>query len=194
MQPSSIIPEPAIGQHQQPEKTSQTVFSGDVQPVRAQPVGQTNDPIPVVKMLSTRGVEYGMMTMVLWLVATSLAWIGLNYIHGGKGFDSVVVPVSVLIVSVPFFGFLFLRLKKAELSNPALKHEPSKRRWSQMTQFLAFFACLVNLIFFVYTIMQHFGSSKSESIGKAVLDLAVILIIAGGILAYYWADEHRLGK
>jgi hypothetical protein len=153
--------------------------------------GQQN-PIPVVKVYSTRGVEYGMMTIVLWVLASTLAWLLINLINGSKTFDYLVVPTSALVVCVPVFGLLFLRLKKAELATPSLKYEPSKRRWSQLTQFVAFIVVLVNLIVFVYEILVRFGTDKkSESLMKSSLTTLVILVIAGGILAYYWFEEHR---
>lgn len=151
----------------------------------------SDQPVPVVRVLSTRGVEYGMMTIALWVAASTLAWIILNLVNGSGGFDSVVVPTASLVVCLPIFGLLFLRLKKAELANPALKLDASKRRWSQTTQFLAYLAVLINLIYFVYTLLQHLSDSKGPSIGKSLINLTVILVIAGGVLLYYWRDEHR---
>lgn len=150
-----------------------------------------DQPVPVVRVLSTRGVEYGMMTIALWVAATTLAWIILNMLNGSSGFDSVVVPTAGLIVCLPVFGLLFLRLKKAELTSPELRLDPSKRRWSQTTQFLTYLALLINFIYFVYAILQHFSDDKAPAIGKSLINLVVILVIAGGILFYYWRDEHR---
>ena len=151
-------------------------------------------PVPVVKVLSTRGVEYGMMTLALWVAASTMAWVILNLVNGSGGFDNVVVPTSALVICVPVFGLLFLRLKKAEMADPNLRLDPSKRRWSQTTQFLAYIAVLINLIYFVYALLQKVGGNHAPSIVKSVINLLVILVIAGGILAYYWFDEHRPRK
>jgi hypothetical protein len=35
------------------------------------------------------------------------------------------------------------------------------------------------------------GGQLGTSLGKIVLDILVLLIIFGGILAYYWHDEHK---
>jgi len=156
--------------------------------LKASPAG---DSVPVVRVLSARGIEYGMMTICLWLAVVTLGWVALNLINGSRGFNYLVVPTSVLIVTVPVFGLLFLRLKKAELANPALKKDPSKRRWSQTTQFVAFIACLANLIFFIYTALEHLSGNNTPSLVKAAINLVVVLVIAGGILTYYWADEHK---
>lgn len=152
---------------------------------------QSDQPVPVVRVLSTRGVEYGMMTIALWVSAATLAWIMLNLLNGSKGFDPIVVPTAALVVCLPVFAGFFLRLKRAELVDRSLRLEPSKRRWSQTTQFLAFLALLINFIYFVYTILQHFSSDKGPSVKKSLINLIVILVIAGGTLAYYWRDEHR---
>src|SRR3989338_7106899 len=94
------------------------------------------EPVPVVRVLSVRGVEYTMMTIALWFSATGLAWALLNLLNGSYNFSFLVVPVSILISSLPLFALFFIRLKRAELANPALRFEPSKRRLSQMTQVL----------------------------------------------------------
>ncbi|HET7528854.1 MAG TPA: hypothetical protein VFJ84_01335, partial [Candidatus Saccharimonadales bacterium] len=86
-----------------------------------EPAEQASDePMPVVRVLSVRGVEYGMMTIALWVAASTAAWVVLNLLNGSGGFDTVVVPVSSLVICVPVFGLLFLRLKKAELAEPRL--------------------------------------------------------------------------
>lgn len=154
----------------------------------------SDEPMPVVRVLSVRGVEYGMMTIALWVAASTAAWIVLNMLNGSGGFDAVVVPVSSLVICLPVFGLLFLRLKKAELAQPSLRMDPSKRRWSQTTQFLAFIGLLINFIYFVYVLLQHASGGHGPSVGKSVLSLAVVTVIAGGVLAYYWHDEHRLRK
>lgn len=164
------------------------------EPPAKPPASALKDPVPVVKVYSVRGVEYGMMSITLWALATTLVWLLLNMINGSKTFDYLVVPTSVLVVCLPVFAWLFIRLKKAELANPSLKVEASKRRWSQLTQFLAFIVVLVNLIVLVYILLARFGTDKkfSESLVKELLSSAVVLIVAGGILAYYWFEEHRL--
>lgn len=151
----------------------------------------SDEPVPVVRVLSIRGVEYAMMTIALWFSAASLAWVLLNLLSGSSNFDFLVVPISVLISSLPFFTLLFIRLKKAEIANPALRFEPSKRRLSQLTQVLAFIVCLINISVFAYNVMQKINGSGTTSIGKAIINLLVVLAIAGGILVYYWFDEHR---
>ncbi|HET7320149.1 MAG TPA: hypothetical protein VFI84_01015 [Candidatus Saccharimonadales bacterium] len=148
-------------------------------------------PMAVVQVLSTRGVEYTMMMLCLWLAAASLIWVLLALINGGAHFNILSFPISLMLVCVPVFGWFFLRLKKAELNDPQLKLDPSKRRLTQFTQVIAFAACLFNLIAFVYLIFSKMSGSAGPSLGKTFLNLIIILLVAGGVLVYYWNDEHR---
>lgn len=194
--PSMPAAPPVVSSWSAPEPVS----GGTVPPVMSQPPslsmsgstpGDGTTPMPVVQVLSTRGVEYTMMMLTLWLAAGSLLWVMLALFNGGNHFDVMAFPVSLLVVCVPIFAWFFLRLKKAELANPQLKLDPSKRRLTQFTQVIAFAACLFNLIAFVYLLFTKLAGHTTPSLGKDFLNLLVILLVAGGILAYYWNDEHR---
>jgi hypothetical protein len=152
----------------------------------------SDKPVAVVQALSVRGVEYTMMTLCLWFAAASFIWLLLSLLNGGGSYTTLTFPVSVLIVSVPVFGFLFLRLRRDELANPELRLDPSKRRLSQFTQIFAFAACFFNVIGLIYEIMQKLGGHFSGSLGKIFIDVLIVFVVAGGVLAYYWIDEHRL--
>lgn len=152
---------------------------------------QSDEPLAVVKVLSVRGLEYWMMTLALWVGAFSLTGVLLAVINGGSNFEVLAFPVSALVVSFALFAFFFLRLKKAELMNPSLRFDPSKRRMSQVTQILAYLAGFVSLIGIVYSIIAKLGGGYDGSVGKLLLDFVVILVVAGGILYYYWVDEHK---
>lgn len=151
-------------------------------------------PVAVVQALSVHGVEYAFMTFFLWFVAGTLIGLLLSLFNGGTDFATLSLPLALLLVCVPGFVFFFLRLKKAEVANPALRFDPSKRRLSQFTQVIAFAACVFNVVGLVYTVLQSFGGQSSGSLGKTALNTLVVLVIAGGVLAYYWIDEHRLVK
>jgi hypothetical protein len=180
-QPAPVAPEPFV--HHEPAAPSLSASSA------------TSDlPVPVVQVLSVRGVEYTMMTLMLWFAAGSLIGILLSLFNGGTDFAILSFPLALLLVCVPGFAFLFLRLKKAELANPALRMDASKRRLSQFTQVIAFAVCLFNVIALVYTILSAIGGESVGSLGKTFLNVAVMLVVAGGVLAYYWIDEHRAVK
>ncbi len=149
-------------------------------------------PVPVVKVLSVRGVEYAMMSILLWFGAGSLITVLVTLVMGGTDFDNLAFPVSMLLVCLPAFAWLFLRLRKAELDDPALRLEPSKRRFSQITQILSFLTCFFTIVTVIYTLVSKVGGNDVGNIGKVLGVSAVILAIAGGILTYYWFDEHKL--
>jgi len=138
-------------------------------------------------------MEYAMMSLSLWITAAAAVWVLLNLANGSRSFDFLVVPTSALIITVPIMAFFFIRLKKAEFRDPVLRADPSRRRWTQLTQFLAFLVTIVNLIVLVYEILVRYGTNKtaSHSIGKTIMDAVIVLAVAGGILVYYWLDEHR---
>jgi hypothetical protein len=166
-------------------------------------------PRAVVQALSTRGLEYIIMFIALAVSAISLGSIlhsSVNTLFGS--FDSAlgsggVVPVaaSALLVSFPILAYLFLRLKRAELVNPSLRRDPSRKRAIQLTLVVTFMVGLGNVIYFVYSLMSGsqpdsydtnaFGSSAANSIAGNFVHLLITLAIAGGIFYYYWRDEHQ---
>lgn len=183
-----LPPEPAQPAYHQPPGAQQP-------PTHAASLTQagtgSDEPVPVVKVLSVRGVEYLMMSIALWVGAFTFVGLILSLINGGTGFDVLAFPISALVVSVGIFAFFFLRLKKLELQNPRLRFDPSKRRLSQITQVLAYLAVFVSLIGVLYSIIAKVGGSLNTSLWKIVLDFLIVLAVAGGILYYYWRDEHR---
>lgn len=154
----------------------------------------SEDSVAVVKVMNVRGLEYLMMSIALWFGAAGLIWGILSIVNGGASFSVLAMPASLALVGVPIFALLFLRLKKAELKDPSLRLSTSKRRSSHITQVLAFLVCLFNLITFVYIVFSNIGGESSISIGKAVANLFIVLAVAGGILAYYWFNEHHIQK
>lgn len=153
--------------------------------------GQSVNPMPVVKVLSPRGVEYVFLSIALYFAAGGLISTLITFINGPVDFTSLSSSVSVLIVSLPIFSWLFLRLKKAELLDANLALDASKRRSTQLIQIIAFLTCFLTLIGFIAMIFSKLGGDYTSSILKLSLDVLVILLVAGGILFYYWRDEHK---
>jgi len=169
--------------------------SGGEQAHSGHSFGANDRPMAVVKVLSVRGIEYAMMSFALWIGAASLIWLFDSLIMGSATFMALSYPISALIIALPVFALFFLRLRKAELADSSLRFEPSKRRFSQITQFVAFLTCFFNVITFVYTLVNKFGGEVSTGeLGKTAGTTAVTLVIAGGILLYYWFDEHKFAK
>jgi hypothetical protein len=149
------------------------------------------NPQPVVQVLSPRGVEYVFLTISLFTAAIGLTSGLLAGLNGQLNFATLSFPSALLIVGLPIFGWLFLRLKKAELIDPSAALDASKRRSTQSIQIITFVVTLFSLIGLVAAIFAKMGGQLGTSLGKIVLDILVLLIIFGGILAYYWHDEHK---
>src|SRR5665213_2775952 len=145
-------------------------------------------PQPVVKVLSPRGVEYVFMTIALLTGALSLVVALILLINGNVNFGDVALPTAALLISLPVFTWLFLSLKWAEIRDPKLALDPSKRRSTQFIKIIAFSTCFFTLIDFVYAIFAKAGGNYGGSFGRLFLDVIVILAVAGGILAYYLVD------
>lgn len=96
----------------------------------------------------------------------------------------------MLLVTVPVFAFLFLRLKKLEMRMPHLRLDASKRRTTQFIQIVSFVATISGLIGFVYAAFAEMAGQSGASVGKAFMDMLCVVIVAGGILAYYWREDH----
>lgn len=189
----NIIPPPQSSQPESSDRFSRVEEATKENPVLQESSVSSDQTVsmPVVKVLSVRGLEYLMMSISLWFGAGGLLWGVLTAINGGTSFAILALPASLALVGVLVFAGFFIRLKKAELKDPSLRLDASKRRSSQITQIVTFLVLFFNLITFVYLVFANLGGKSSVSIGKAVINLLVVTAIAGGILAYYWVNEHR---
>lgn len=173
---------------------------------------QSNQPLSVVSTVSTRGFEYAIMFFALLASAFSLGLIILTYIenyfagpivndpYANYTYDSTsqgvyTFGVTVLLVTLPIFMVLFLRLKKAELLNPDLKKDASRRRMSHLAQFVAFLFGIGYVVYFIYALLNGVGSEgESTNLAKAFWQTLVTVAIAGSIFVYLWRDEHAANK
>jgi hypothetical protein len=186
-------PAPAFSLHSQtPPPMSAAPQPAFTEPIAQLPAASDLVSQPVVRVLSPRGIEYVFLTIALFTAAIGLGSALISLVNGQTGFDILAFPVASLLVSVPVFGLLFLRLKKSEANNPSLRYEASKRRSTQFSQIAGFVTCFFTLIGFVTSLFAKAAGEYHGSVGKLFLDVLIVLIIAGGILAYYWRDEHRV--
>lgn len=146
--------------------------------------------VPVVKVWSVRGVEYAIMSFMLWAIAVSISWIFVAAINGRASFTVLSSPLALLIVSLPIFGFFFIRLKKAELINTTLRFESSKRRFSQISQILSFLVVFGSLLTAVSSLISRAGGSEI-GLSKTVGSPLVIALVWSALFYYYWQDEHK---
>lgn len=160
-------------------------------------------PIAVVQNLSVRGFEYAIMFLTLWSVAISIIVLALSAVSDffnkaegsytyGQGNTANAFFITVLIVSFPIFAFMFLRLKKAEFEDPALKQDQSRRKLVQITQLLGFITAMGFTIYFIYSLISpNDVSSGSPSALERLLDTLVAIAVAGGIFMYYWREDRN---
>jgi hypothetical protein len=158
-------------------------------------------PVPVVLNYSSRGVEYFLMLIALAISATALGALlhslaGEMLNDGGTNIfmDGIMsFAGSALVVSLPIFIFFFLRLKKAELANPRLRFDASRRRAVQIALFVSFVIGIFSLISYVFTFMNSGGDSygTDSSIGLTIADMIITIGIVGGIFGYFWMDSQQ---
>lgn len=161
-----------------------------------------SQPISVVQNLSVRGFEYMVMFITLLASAFSIGALAHSYVddifskasdtyYYGQANDANTFVVTVLIVCFPIFVYLFLRLKKAELANPALRRDPSRRKLSQLTQLVAFLFGIGYVIYFIYSLLSPDTYGDNPGVGQQLLHTLVTLTIAGSIFIYLWREDHR---
>ena len=166
--------------------------------------GSPQQPIAVVSQRTTRGLEYVIMFLALGVTATSLGEVLHSLVDDSFGntssYDGLVsYATSALIVSLPIFVILFLRLKRAELADPSIRRDSSRRHAVQLTLIVAFLWGLFRLVTYIYSLLNGGSTSFLDASGTSLpvanlLHMLITVVIAGGIFSYYWADEHRKGQ
>ncbi|HEY2003512.1 MAG TPA: DUF5671 domain-containing protein [Candidatus Saccharimonadia bacterium] len=167
--------------------------------------GSTQQPIAVVSQRTTRGLEYVIMFLALGVTAISLGEVLHSIVDESFGntssFEGLVsYATSALIVALPIFAILFLRLKKAEQGDANLRRDSSRRHAVQLTLIVAFLWGLFRLVTYIYSLLNGGLSNSIGGGGGTVSPVAnflhalITVAIAGGIFAYYWTDEHHKGQ
>jgi len=166
-------------------------------------------PEPVISTYSTRGLEYLIMLISLGIAASSLGSLlhsSVNQVLGSTDqlFGTTIVSLAsaALVVTLPIFIFLFLRLKKAELAQPNFKSDPSRKRAIQIMIILTYLVGIGNIISYLFTIFNAGKADANSYLGTSgpaigiagnLLHLLITIVVAGSIFAYFWYDEHRRG-
>jgi hypothetical protein len=189
--PPAPFPEAMPTHHVPPHDFAQIPPLPPPAPTPPPPMPASVIPQPVVRVLSPRGVEYVFMAIALVTGAIGLISALLAIVNGNHSFAVLYFPLALLLIAVPVFSGLFLRLKQAELLDPSARLDASKRRTTQFLQISSFVICFFTLIGFLATIFAKVSGTYTGSIVKVILDVLVLLVVAGGILFYYWNDEHK---
>ena len=179
-----------------PEKPAESAVVSAAEPnppILPATAGNGQESLAVVKTLSKRGLEYLLATILLWSLALSLTAVLIFLIYGKNYFSVMSIAASISLVSLPFFIYLTLRLKKAEIADPTLRTESSRRRLAQFSQILSFSICFINSITFLDHLFQLIGGGTDEQITQATLSYLSVMLVSGGIFAYYWLSS-RLSK
>jgi hypothetical protein len=181
--------------------TAKTSDSHNLPPASDTLRGKTTQPIAVVSNLSVRGFEYSIMFITLWAAAVSLgallhdrvdqAFPKQNDMYYNDTSGTVGLALTVLLVSFPIFATMFIRLKKAERRDAELQHDPSRRKLTQLTQLVAFLFGMGYIIYFIYRLIVPSTWGDNPSVAENFLHMLVTVVIAGGIFAFYWFDDHR---
>jgi hypothetical protein len=202
--PAPVVKAPDLGRPERFDSVAVGMAPGQDGPGSAGVV-----PGAVVATYSTRGLEYFIMLISLGIAASSVASLlhsSLDQLYGSTnqlyGTTLVSLSSAALVVTLPIFAFLFLRLKKAELENPMFKSDPSRKRAIQIMLVLTFLVGICNVISYLFAIFNGGKEDTAYSlvatgqgtgvVGNA-LHMLITLVIAGSIFAYYWYDEHRRG-
>lgn len=150
---------------------------------------------------SAKGFEYIIFFITLGVVALSLAAMMHNMIDllietEKYSFyrETLSFSVATLVVVMPIFILLMLKLKKDEIKNPRIKLDPSRRRAIQLLMLVTFLVGLIKLVAFVYNIL---GVAEPSTYGREtnilaeVLHAFVTIGVAGGIFLYYWREQSK---
>lgn len=140
------------------------------------------------------GTEYKLLLVGLMATALALIVLLLDLIMGASSVPMVALPVAVLVVTVPVAYWLSLRVDKMERQEPLYILNDSRRWSAQFAQVTSFGACLLSAAFFVYTVFMRVAGTEGLSIGKAALDMLVVVAIAGSLFAFYWHGDHNVGR
>jgi hypothetical protein len=165
---------------------------------------QPTHPISVVENLTLRGFEYKIFSVTLVLALVALIFVA-DFSIGSSDWSSMAFPLTVLIVTGPLALFLFMRLHRAELLQPELRKDPSRRKVVQGIQLVTFLGVVVHTIIIVYLLLSGHYSSTSTGFGldegsgtshggdllSDILRWLITVVLAGGTFLYYWRDDHR---
>lgn len=161
---------------------------------------------PVVNTFTTRGIEYVIMFISLWVMASSIGILLHELVNSAfktsnGGFDSfsLIGPATSasLIVALPIFAVLFLRLKKAEQEDVSVRQDHSRKRAINITLVVTFLVGISKVIGTIYQLISGggvgglYGAATDFNPLAEVLHLIITLGIAGSIFIYYWRDLHK---
>jgi hypothetical protein len=140
-----------------------------------------------------RSIEYVFMTIALLATALGLILTLILCASGslkeGSTISIAAYPVAMLTISLPLYAWLLFDLKRAELHDPSLGRSIYRRLSNQFVRIVTFTTCFFTVIGLVFGIFAHAASDNNGSLGHLFVNSLFILLVAGGILAYYMRYE-----
>lgn len=155
--------------------------------------------VKVVSYRSTAGLEYLITFISLWVAAMSLASVMHSLIDTLVGnsdsfYEGIATfATSAMLVSLPIFIFMFLRLKKREIWEPVIRTDPSRKAAVQLTLIITFVIALGRTAYWIYQLMNvgNMPLVGNASYLSETLHALVTVGVSGLIFGYYWVDDHR---
>lgn len=166
-------------------------------PPAASPTAPAGQLMKVVPYRSTAGLEYLIMFLSLWIFSLALAGVLHDAVDTlSSSTDSfyqntVSFAMAALVVSLPIFAYLFLRLKKQELANPDIRRDINRKNAVQLTLLVTFLIGVGRTIFYIYQLLNS-NSGNNGSLLDNLGHTIVTVGIAGTIFVYYWKDDHKV--
>jgi hypothetical protein len=155
-------------------------------------LSDNNHPVTMVAKMSTRDTEYSIMYICLLITALGIGGVLHQLLFSMQTSDESgywaggSFGITMILVTLPIFTWLFLRLKRAEQKSPALLKSATRHRGVKGMIMISFLGLIIHSVIFVYMSLNSYGKFF-DSISHFV----ITLLVAGGILQYFWRDEHR---
>lgn len=140
--------------------------------------------------------EHIIMFLSLYILSTSIAltlsfyvdkWIpgasqdpyGYDLATSSYGFSILRGYLASLIVSFPFFAFLFLRVTKRTQGHPEMRHLTIRKQLIYFTLIVTFLIVMINVISIIY------GFLNGNVTVNSILHFIITIGISGIIFGYY---------
>ena len=161
-------------------------------------VPSSNQELTVVSGgFSVRGFEYLIYYITMGLSAFSIAallHLVADELYGSRSIyqESQSFWVAMLIVTLPVFLTLMIRLRKAELKTPEIKKDSTRRRATQLMLLITFLVGIGRIIGFVFNIIG--GGTSEDPITEELLHTLITVSTAGLIFFPLWLEDRGKNK
>jgi hypothetical protein len=114
-----------------------------------------------------------------WIPGTSQTSYGYDLATSSYGLPLLRGYLASLIVSYPFFAFLFLRVTKRTQKHPEMRHLKVRRQLIYFTLIVTFLIVMINVISIIY------GFLNGNVTVNFILHFIITIGISGIIFGYY---------